>query len=124
MLATPAGWLRRGRRAGASRVVRVHTGQSGKGQVTPRAHADGAVAQACGTLILGGDAVGVGAKFGYVAARCASEYGWDGLGRHEPVPAKRNWRTDGYAIAGHRERLALIYTTHDRSGVVAQLSFG
>ena len=74
--------------------------------------------------VLGCNAVEVGAKPSQVDARSATEYGDGGIGLHEPVPPKRSQFTDGHAVAGDDEALALVQPPHDLTALVPKLSLG
>ena len=74
--------------------------------------------------VLGCNAVEVGAKLGQVDAWRTTEQGDSAVGAHEPVPPEWSQLTDGYAVSGDDEALALVQSPHDLAAVVPKLPLG
>ena len=74
--------------------------------------------------VLGCNAVEVGAKLGQVDAWRTTEQSDGAVGAHEPVPPEWSQLTDGYAVSGDDEALALVQSPHDLAAVVPKLPLG
>ena len=74
--------------------------------------------------VLGCNAVEVGVELGQVDAWRTTEQSDGAVGAHEPVPPEWSQLTDGYAVSGDDEALALVQSPHDLAAVVAKLPLG